>query len=65
MIFTGLQKEDGHTENVQVTSMGEGALVTCHVVQWSNSADGLQVRVECRDGAAQFVDARYEVMVIE
>jgi hypothetical protein len=62
--FAGLQKQSGHTENVQVTAIGT-ALVTCNVVRWNNSADGLQVFVECRDGASQFADTRYEVMVIE
>jgi len=62
--FAGLQTQIGHTENVQVTGIGT-ALVTCNVVRWNNSADGLEVSVECRDGASQFVDARYEVMVIE
>jgi hypothetical protein len=62
--FAGLQKQGGHTENVQVTSIAQ-ALVTCNVVGWNNSSDGLQVAIECRNGATQFVDSRYEVMVIE
>jgi hypothetical protein len=64
MNFTGLQKLPGHTEHVQVTGMG-GELRTCNVVFWGNSADGLQVNVECRDRAGQLADARYEVLVIE
>src|SRR5262249_10333826 len=62
--FGGLQKASGHAENVQVTGIGT-ALVTCNVVGWSNSSDGLEVSVECRDGAGNLVDSRYEVMVIE
>jgi hypothetical protein len=62
--FAGLQKQAAHTENVQVTALG-GTLTMCNAVSWSNSADGLQVAIECRDGASQLVNARYEVMVIE
>src|SRR2546429_2475842 len=62
--FAGLQTPSGHTENVQVSAIS-GSLVSCNAVDWSNSSDGLQVAVECRNGAGQFVNARYEVMVIE
>jgi hypothetical protein len=62
--FAGLQKQAGHSENVQVTAMG-GGLTTCNAVDWSNSVDGLQVTIECRNGALQLANTRYEVMVIE
>jgi hypothetical protein len=64
MSFGGLEKLPGHTEHVQVTSMGT-TLSTCNVVNWTNSSDGLKVLVECRDGAGQFVDSPYNVLVIE
>ena len=40
-------------------------LSTCNVVRWDNAADGLTVVVECRDGAGQFIDSAYAVLVIE
>lgn len=64
MNFAGLGKLAGHTEHVQVVGMGT-LLRTCNVVSWGNSATGLQVNVECRDGAGHFVDTRYDVLVIE
>lgn len=64
MNFAGLQKLTGHTEHVQVTSFG-ATLSTCNVVSWGNSTDGLKVFVECRNGAGQFMDSRYNVLVIE
>jgi len=62
--FAGLQKLAGHTEHVQVTSIGT-SLSTCNVVNWGNSANRLRVLVECRNGAGQFVDSQYGVLVIE
>jgi len=62
--FAGLQKQPGHTENVQVTAINAG-LITCNTTGWSNSVDGLQVAIECRNATQQFVNARYEVMVVE
>jgi probable HAF family extracellular repeat protein len=62
--FAGLQKLAGHTEHVQVTSIGT-TLSTCNVVNWGNSDNRLRVLVECRNGAGQFVDAQYGVLVIE
>jgi hypothetical protein len=64
MNFAGLQKLTDHTEHVQVTSFGP-TLSTCNVVRWANSADGLKVFVECRNGAGQFMDSQYDVLVIE
>jgi probable HAF family extracellular repeat protein len=64
MNFGGLKKLPGHTEHVQVTSVGT-TLSACNVVNWSNSSAGLKVLVECRNGAGQFVDSRYNVLVIE
>ena len=62
--FVGLQKLAGHTEHVQVTSVG-ATLSTCNVVSWGNSGNGLRVLVECRNGVGQFTDSRYGVLVIE
>jgi probable HAF family extracellular repeat protein len=62
--FAGLQKPAGHTEHVQVTSIGT-TLSTCNVVNWGNSDNRLRVLVECRNGAGQFVDSQYGVLVIE
>ena len=64
MHFAGLQKLPGRTEHVQVTAASP-TLATCNVVSWESSADGLTVFVECRDGAGQFMDSRYHVLVIE
>jgi probable HAF family extracellular repeat protein len=63
MNFAGLQKLTGRTEHVQVNS--NGTLSACNVVSWGNSADGLTVFVECRNGAGQFMDSQYVVLVIE
>jgi hypothetical protein len=64
MNFAGLQQLTGRTEHVQVTAVS-GPLSTCNVVSWGNSTDGLQVFVECRNGAGQFMDLEYQVLVIE
>ena len=64
MNFAGLQKLAGHTEHLQVTSVG-ATLSTCNVVSWGNSGSGLRVLVECRNGIGQFTDSRYGVLVIE
>ena len=64
MHFAGLQKLTGRTEHVQVTAVSP-TLATCNVVSWESSADGLTVFVECRDGAGQFMDSWYNVLVIE
>jgi hypothetical protein len=63
MHFAGLQKLPGGTEHVQATSLGP--LSTCNVVRWKNAADGITVFVECRNGAGEFVDSWYNVLVIE
>jgi hypothetical protein len=62
--FTGLQKQIGHTENVQVTAIS-ALVVTCNAVSWSSSPTGLQIAVECRKDGTSFADSRYEVMVVE
>jgi probable HAF family extracellular repeat protein len=63
--FAGLQKLSGHTEHVQVTPFGT-TLSTCNVVNWNNSTSGgLKVRTECRNGAGEFMDSQYNVLVIE
>jgi hypothetical protein len=49
---------------VQVTPIGT-SLTSCNVVRWNNSGNGLQAIIECRNRAGQFVDSRYEVLVIE
>ena len=64
MHFAGLQKLPGRTEHVQVTPPA-ATLATCNVVSWESAADGLTVFVECRDGAGQFMDSQYKVLVIE
>jgi len=64
MHFAGLQNLTGRTEHVQVTALSP-TLATCNVVSWESSADGLTVFVECRDGAGQFMDSWYYVLVIE
>jgi hypothetical protein len=66
MKFVGLQKPPGHSDHVQVTGVGS-LLRTCQLFAWSASGDGtgLQAAVECRDAAGQFVDTRYEILVIE
>ena len=65
MHFAGLQTLPGHTEHVQVTAAASPTLATCNVVDWKNVADGLTVRVECRDGTGEFRDSVYYVLVIE
>jgi hypothetical protein len=60
--FPGLQKEAGHTENVQVSALSTLPR-TCNAVSMANSATGLQVGVECRQGVP-FVDARFEIAVV-
>jgi probable HAF family extracellular repeat protein len=64
MNFAGLQKVGAATEHVQVAAISS-PLATCNVVNWGNSIDGLFANVECRDGSGQFVDTRYDVLVIE
>jgi hypothetical protein len=61
--LAGLQKEPGHTENVQVSALSTLPR-TCNAVDIRNSATGLQVSVECRQGAAM-VDARFQLTVLE
>lgn len=62
--FAGLAKQPGQAENVQVTA-DSSLLTTCGTTGWSNSADGLQVAIECRDAAGQLINTRYYVLVIE
>lgn len=64
MTFAGLQTLAGHGENVQATAMG-AVLRTCNVVSWGNAGNGLAISIECRDGAGNLADTRYQVMVIE
>lgn len=60
--FVALQKLAGHTEHVQVTSVG-ATLSTCNVVSWGNSGNGLRALVECRNGTGHFTDSRCDVLI--
>ncbi|MEP7344193.1 MAG: hypothetical protein ABI877_02945 [Gemmatimonadaceae bacterium] len=62
--FSGLMKLSGHTENVQVSAY-TGGFVFCNVVNWGNSASGLDVNVECRSRTGALVDNFFTVLVIE
>lgn len=64
VVFTGLQRPAGHTDNVQVTPFGM-AYANCAVPGWTNVAGGLRVIVNCRDIAGNFHDSRFEILVIE
>lgn len=64
--FVGLQKQPGHSEIVQVTAVGY-PLRSCQIFAWATSGDGtsLQAAVECRDANGDFIDSRYEILVME
>jgi hypothetical protein len=64
MTFAGLAATPGLGEHVQVAPVAESR-VTCNVASWAAAGPDLRVNVECRNAAAQFVDTRYEVLVIE
>jgi probable HAF family extracellular repeat protein len=65
MTFAGLATPFGGGEHVQVTPMLESIRAACNVVSWQNVGADLQIAVECRNGAGQYLDTRYDVLVIE
>jgi hypothetical protein len=64
VVFNGLQRPAGHTDDVQVTPFGQ-VYANCAVAGVTSLASGLRAIVNCRDIAGNFHDSRFEILVIE